>query len=83
MKGRRLPGGFLRVGAFRAGDYQVVTAGSENALGLWVSPPGGAAPSHVTERPFVEHRDGTVSIEGTVELDGWRGVLERGTWRPT
>jgi hypothetical protein len=35
----------------------------------------------VTERPYVEHRDGTVSIDGAVKLDDWRGFLERGVWR--
>jgi hypothetical protein len=72
----------LRFGAFRPGDYQVVTTGSENVLGLWVLSPGGGSPSHVTERAYSEHRDGTVSIEGEMELDGWRGFLERGIWRP-
>ncbi len=81
VKGRRLPDGFLRHGAFRPGDYQIVTAGSENVLGLWVLPPGGRYPRHVIDRPYVEHPDGTVSVEGPLRFDGWEGFLERGVWR--
>lgn len=80
-KGRRLPSGFLRHGAFRPGDYQIVTAGSDNVLGLWVLPPGGGNPRHVTDRRYIEHHDGTVSIEGTLLFDGWEGSLEHGVWR--
>jgi hypothetical protein len=81
VKGRRLPGGFLRYGDFRPGDYQVVTAGSENVRGLWVLPPGGVHPTHITGRRHLEHGDGTVSIEGALTFDGWQGVLEHGVWR--
>jgi hypothetical protein len=81
LKGRRLPGGFLRHGAFRPGDYQLVTAGSDNVLGLWVLPPGGGYPTRVTDRRYTEHRDGTVSVEGALVFDGWQGFLERGVWR--
>jgi hypothetical protein len=80
-KGRRLPSGFLRHGAFRPGDYQIVTAGSDNVLGLWVLPPCGGHPRHVTDRRYIEHHDGTVSIEGTLLFDGWEGSLEHGVWR--
>jgi hypothetical protein len=81
VKGRRLPDGFLRHGAFRPGDYQVVTAGSDNVLGLWVLPPGGGGPRHVTAPAYVAHRDGTVSVGGALRFDGWQGFLERGVWR--
>jgi hypothetical protein len=81
VKGRRLPSGFLRHGDFRPGDYQVVTAGSDNVLGLWVLPPCGGYPRHVTARRHIEHGDGTVSIEGMILFDGWEGFLERGVWR--
>lgn len=80
-KGRRLPSGFLRHGAFRPGDYQIVTAGSDSVLGLWVLPPCGGHPRHVTDRRYIEHHDGTVSIEGTLLFDGWEGSLEHGVWR--
>jgi hypothetical protein len=83
VKGRRLPGGFLRHGAFRPGDYQVVTAGSDNVLGLWVVPPGGGRPTHILGRHCVEHRDGTISVEGPLVFDGWQGFLEHGVWRQT
>jgi hypothetical protein len=81
VKGRRLPRGFLRHGDFRPGDFQVVTAGSDNVLGLWVLPPGGGYPAHVTGRQYVEHRDGTVSVEGKLVFHGWQGFLERGLWQ--
>lgn len=81
MKGRRLPGGFLRHGAFRPGDYQIVTAGSDNVLGLWVRPPSGSYPTHVVGRRYTEHRDGTVTVEGELLFDGGQGFLERGAWR--
>jgi hypothetical protein len=81
LKGRRLPSGFLRLRAFRPGDYQVVTTGSDNVLGLWVLAPGGGYPTHVVDRRYMEHRDGTVSVEGPLALDGWQGFLERGVWR--
>lgn len=80
LKGRRLPGGFLRPGAFRPGDYQVVTAGSDNVLGLWVVPPCGGRLVHVTDCRYTEHRDGTVSVEGTITADGWQGLLKHGIW---
>jgi len=81
VKGRRLPGGFLRPGAFRPGDYQIVTAGSDNALGLWVLPPCGGYPRRVTTRSYVEHGDGTVTVDGALVCDGWEGFLEQGAWR--
>ena len=81
VKGRCLPGGFLRHGAFRPGDYQIVSAGSDNVLGLWVLPPCGGRPRHVADRRYVEHQDGTVTIEGVLLFDGWEGFLERGVWR--
>lgn len=81
VKGRRLPSGFFRPGVFRPGDYQVVTAGSDNALGLWLLPPCGGSPRHVTDRRYTEHRDGTVSVEGPLAVDGWQGFLEHGVWR--
>jgi hypothetical protein len=81
LKGRRLSRGFLRHGAFRPGDYQVVTAGSDNVLGLWVLPPAGGHPTRVADRRYTEHRDGTISVEGLLVLDGWQGFLERGIWR--
>jgi hypothetical protein len=81
VKGRCLPAGFLRLGAFRPGDYQVVTAGSDNVLGLWVLPPCGGFPTRVTGRPYVEHRDGTVSVEGVLQFEGGHGFLEHGVWR--
>jgi hypothetical protein len=28
-----------------------------------------------------EHRDGTVSVEATLAVDGWQGFLEHGVWR--
>ncbi len=71
----------MRYGAFRPGDYQVVTDGSDNALGLWVLPPCGGSPTHVDGRRYTEHRDGTVSVEGALVFDGWQGFLERGVWR--
>ncbi len=80
-KGRRLPSGFLRHGDFRPGDYQVVTAGSDTVLGLWVLPPCGGYPRHVTARRHTEHGDGTVSVEGAIVFDGWEGFLEHGVWR--
>ena len=82
VKGRRLPRGFLRHGGFRPGDYQVVTAGSDSVLGLWVLPPCGGNPRHVTARRHIEHGDGTVTVEGPFFFDGWEGFLERGVWRP-
>jgi hypothetical protein len=81
MKGRRLPSGFLRSGAFRPGDYQVVTAGSENVLGLWVLPPCGGRLRHLTGLLYREHHDGAVSVEGAILADGWQGFLEHGVWR--
>jgi hypothetical protein len=81
VKGRRLPSGFLRHGAFRPGDYQVVTAGSDSVLGLWLLPPCGGYPRHVTARSHTEHGDGTVSVEGALRFDGWEGFLEHGVWR--
>jgi hypothetical protein len=59
----------------------VVTAGSDNVLGLWVLPPGGDYPKHVTGRQYMEHRDGTVSVEGRLVVDGWQGFLDHGVWQ--
>jgi hypothetical protein len=81
-KGRRLPSGFLRHGAFRPGDYQIVTAGSDNVLGLWLVAPGGGYPKHLTGRRYLEHPDGMVTVEGPILADGWEGFLEHGVWRP-
>jgi hypothetical protein len=82
VRGRRLPGGFLRHGDFRPGDYQVVTAGSEHVLGLWVLPPCGGRARHV-RAGYIEHGDGTVSIDGALRFEGWEGFLEHGLWRQT
>lgn len=82
VKGRRLPDGFLRFGEFRPGDYQVVTAGSEYVLGLWVFPPGGDRLIHLQDRRYSEDRDGALTVEGTIETEGGHWVLERGLWRP-
>jgi hypothetical protein len=35
----------------------------------------------VADRRYTEHRDGTISVEGLLVLDGWQGFLERGIWR--
>jgi hypothetical protein len=58
-----------------------VTVGSDNVPGLWVLPPCGGRPRHVTDRRYVERQDGTVTIEGVLLFDGWEGFLERGVWR--
>ncbi len=43
--------------------------------------PGGRYPRHVIDRPYVEHPDGTVSVEGPLRFDGREGFLEHGVWR--
>jgi hypothetical protein len=47
-----------------------------------VLPPGRGYPKYVGRR-YIEHRDGTVSVEGMLEIDGWRGFLQHGVWRET
>jgi hypothetical protein len=81
-RGRRLPNGFLRFGEFRPGDYQLVTAGSEYVLGLWVFPPGSDRPIHLRDRSYVEDREGAITVEGPIETEGGQWRLERGVWRP-
>lgn len=44
-------------------------------------PPCGGHPTHVVDRRYIEHRDGTASVEGALRSAGGQGFLEDGVRR--
>jgi hypothetical protein len=45
----------------------------------WLRPPGGQ--TGVSLHTITEHEDGTISAKEMIRVPGFRGYLERGTWR--